>query len=101
EEFVDGQRHRGPPALAAATVAEGDRSVVAPEDGLVGQRRPVHVATEILEHLLRSLDDRLGEDDPRLAPGDLGKRDVRQGAAREVEEASAEELGERAYRDEV
>ena len=101
QEFVGRQRHRPALVTAAVAVAKGDRAVVAGDNRLVGDRGAVHVAAEVLDHLVGALDRRLGEDDPRLAPGDDRERDGGEGFAGEIEEATAKELRERFHGDEV
>jgi len=85
EELVGGQGHRFALAIAAVTVAEGDRAVVASGDGFDGERGAVDIASEVVEHDARARDG-LGKDDPALVPGDMGQLQTRHGAASELEE---------------
>jgi hypothetical protein len=78
QELVRGKGHGLLPLIPAVSVAEGHRAIVAGRDGLVRERGLVDVAPEVLEDLLRALDDGFGEDDPGLAPGDIRERDARQ-----------------------
>ena len=101
QELVRGEGHGLAPLISVVSVAEGHRAIVGGDDGLVRDRGLVDVAPEVLEDLVRALDDGFGEDDPALAPGDVRERDARQSAPREAEEAPAKELGERLRGDEV
>jgi hypothetical protein len=101
QELVGGQGH-GPRSMGAAiAVAEGDGAAAHGDDGLVGDGGAVDVAAEVIEHLVCALHHRLGEDDPALIPWDMREGDPGQCAAGEMEEGSAESLGERRHGHEV
>ena len=53
----------------------------------------MHVATEVVEDVMR-LRDGFGEDDPALAPGDVGQSGARQSTAGKMQKATAEVLAE-------
>jgi hypothetical protein len=105
KEATEKLLHGEPQGLAlrvrAAAVREGDAVSVGGDEGLVAERGAINVATEILEHSLRSVDDGFREDDPRLRPerrreGDLGKC-----VADSSQQTRTEDLGERFDGDQV
>lgn len=98
KELVCRQRHALWPMVAAVSVTEGHGVVVARDDGLVAKRGAMDVATEVLKDALWTADCWLGEDDPVLVPGDVGKHGVRQRATRQAQETSAKVLSQRTHR---
>ncbi|HUR00770.1 MAG TPA: hypothetical protein VM166_15070, partial [Gemmatimonadaceae bacterium] len=50
QEFVGGQRHGLAQAVTAVTIGEGDGTVFAAGDGLVGECGAVDVARQVVEH---------------------------------------------------
>jgi hypothetical protein len=93
QKLVGVQSHGFALAVAAVSIVEGDGAVVAGGDGLVGKRGAMGVASEIVEHDAGARDG-LGEDDPALVPGDEGQLQAGHGAASEMAEATAKELGQ-------
>src|SRR5690606_22132585 len=69
--------------------------VVHREQGAIGHGGAVNVAAEVVEDLLGTVCDGLGEYDPSLLPRNGGECRAWDGAPRQGEEASAEELAER------
>jgi hypothetical protein len=99
QKLVRGQGHALALAFGAVSIGEGDRALVAGGDGLVGESSAMDVASEVVEHDAGASDG-LGEDDPRLIPGDEGQRESGHGAASEAKEATAEVIGQSAHGDE-
>lgn len=66
QELMSRKGHGLAPMVSTVAVTEGHRAIVEGGDGLIGDRRLVHVTAEVLEDVLRGLDDGLGEDDPGL-----------------------------------
>ena len=66
QELMSRKGHGLAPMVSTVAVTEGHRAIVEGGDGLIGDRRLVHVRAEVLEDVLRGLDDGLGEDDPGL-----------------------------------
>ena len=67
DEFGGGQRHRAfllAVVGAVVFVAEPDLLLIFAEQAVVGDRHAVRVAAEIVEHLSRPAERRLGVDDP-------------------------------------
>jgi hypothetical protein len=50
QEFVRGQSHRLATVIRAVAVGEGDRAVIAGNDGLVAECGAMHIPAEIVEH---------------------------------------------------
>ncbi len=88
EKLLRWQSHALALVVPAVAVCEGDRLVVAGDEGLVGQGGAVDVATEVVEDVL-GLGDGLCEDDPAFVAG-ARQVQTRDCAASEVEEASSE-----------
>ena len=75
--------------IAGVAVAEGDGAVVHGKQGSIGHRGAVDVAAEVFEDLVRTVRDRLGEDDPSLVPRNGGEWHAGEDAPREVEGCAA------------
>lgn len=93
QKFMRGQGHRLASLTTTVAEGEGDAVVIAGGDGLVAEGGAVHVATEVVEDVMR-LRDGFGEDDPALGPGDVGQSGGRQRAAGKMQKATAEVLAE-------
>jgi uncharacterized membrane protein YebE (DUF533 family) len=65
-------RERHPFALmsAAVRVAKGDGMVVERHHRMIADRRLVHIATQVLQYLIRPLHDGFGKGDPLFLRGD-------------------------------
>ena len=72
DELLGGQPNGALAAVVVVTHAQPHRAVIAAEDAFVGDRHPVGVARQIVEHLGRATGRRLGVDHPvvgqQLAP---------------------------------
>lgn len=98
EKLVRRQGHTFLLMVVAVAVTEGHALIVAGDNRLVAERSAMHVAAEVLQDVLWPLDRGLGEDDPALVPGDLGKLDLWQRATRQTQEAPTKVLGQRTHR---
>jgi hypothetical protein len=97
QKLMSRQPHRLAAMVAAVTVGEGDRVIIASDDRLVGNGGAMNVPPQVLEHTVRAMDDRFGKHYPTLVPWDVGKLDGGQRTSSEVKESSTEVLGQCAY----
>lgn len=70
QELLGGQRHGLLPGVATVAIAESDGGIVVGEQGVLREGSAMHIAAEVVEHLLAALHRGLGEDDGRCrGPG--------------------------------
>jgi hypothetical protein len=101
DELVGRQCHGPALVVPGVGIAEGDLSVVAGEDAVVGDGDSVDVSSEIPQYAVDAADAGLAVDDPRAFPDRGGEGCVRQGLGDVMKEEAPEELGEGPDGDEI